>query len=311
MSYEPINILPYQPDLEPDILEIEKKAVQGSWVKLEMVRDSYISRAKVFQCHGSFLGYNENGQLVGAVIGAKVPMKINGKEFKAGFGLDLRVIPYWKNKGAGKQLTNFVMRNFFQQQNLTKNFITLKASNNPMMKIGVNMLKKFTAVDFTYLVMPSYTRVKDPLNIDKPLSFSVELLDEYNRFPGFITAFRGGLCAWHTHMMYKIKIKNIHPIARFLTWVVSMLNKKKYPTRGEEIKTATIFNLNRENIVHINEVFEHMDKCDVKFVNVICRRTDAIYTKLKPYSLFSYDHYMLADFAIEPSDQISIDVRCL
>jgi hypothetical protein len=311
MSYEPIDIMPYKPDLEPDILEIEKKAIQGTLVKLEMVRDSYISRAIVFQSHGCYLGYNNNGQLVGAVIGAKVPMKINGQEFKAGFGLDLRVIPSWKNKGAGKQLTNFVMRNFFRQHNLTRNFITMKASNNPMMKIGITLLKKYTSIDFTYLVIPAKARIQSRLNINKPISFTTELIDEFTRYSDLISSFKGGLCAWHTYQLYRIRINKIHPIARFSTMIVSMLNKKEYPSIGDEIKTATIFNLNPENINNLNEALENMDQRGVNYLNVICRKNDPVYTQLKPYSIFSYEHCLLADFPIQPSDNITIDVRCL
>jgi hypothetical protein len=311
MSYQPISIMPYNPALEPDIMAIERKVLGGPLVKMEMVRDSYISRAKVFQSYGSYVGYNEKGQLIGAIIGTKVPLKINGKEFKAGFGLDLHVLPSWKNKEACRQLTDFVVRNFFHQHNLTKNFITLKASDNPVMKLGEMQMRKYTCVDFTCLVIPTRARTNGMLTIEKPFNFSTDLMDEHSNFTELITRFKGGLCAWHTHKLYKLRIRKIHPLARISTAIVSLMNRKQYPATGDEIKTATIFNLNRENIIHINDALEYLDNNDVNYLNVICRKNDPVYTRLKTYSIFSYNNYIVADFPIRPDDKITLDVRCL
>jgi hypothetical protein len=311
MSFEPLNIMPYRPDLDADILEIEKKALQGTLVKIEMLRDSYISRASVFPAHGGYVGFNQNGKLVGAAIGAKVPLKINGKEFKAGVGLDMRVTPSWKNKGAAKQLTGFVMRNFFRPNNLTKNFITMKASNNPMMSVGLNLMKSSSVVDFTYLVIPTQTRINGVSHNKQQTSFSTELMDKHDRFPEYISAYEDGLCAWHTHKMYRLKIEKIHPIAALSTMIVSLLRKKQYPAQGDEIKTATLFNLTGKNIIHINEALDHLGKQGVNYVNVVCKKNDGTYHALKSYSIFDYNHYLMADFIISPNDTITIDVRCL
>jgi hypothetical protein len=311
MSFEPIHIIPYRPDLDADILEIEKKALQGTWVKLEMLRNHYISRAAVFQAHGGYVGFNQNGRLVGAVIGAKVPLKINGKEFEAGFGLDMRVSPSWKNKGAAKQLTSFVMRNFFRPHNLTKNFVTMKASNNPMMSVGLNLLKSSSVVDFTYLVIPTQSRINLVSHTKQQSSFTTELMDRHDRFPEYISAYKDDLYAWHTYKMYRLKIDKIHPIAALSTLIVSLVTKKKYPAQGDEIKTATLFNLTGQNIIHINEALEHLGKQGVNYVNVVCKKNDATYQALKSYSIFDYRHYLMADFTIGPADKITIDVRCL
>ncbi|HEX5668456.1 MAG TPA: hypothetical protein VFX73_06605 [Chitinophagaceae bacterium] len=311
MSFEPINIIPYRPDLDADILEIEKKALQGTLVKFEMLRDNYISRAAVFQAHGGYVGFNQYGRLVGAAIGAKVPLKINGKEFKAGFGLDMRVSPSWRNKGAAKQLTGFVMRNFFRPHNLTKNFITMKASNNPIMSVGLNLLKSSSVVDFSYLVIPTQTRINVVSHAEQQTSFTTELMDRHDRFPEYISAYKDDLYAWHTYKMYRLKIDKIHPIAALSTMIVSLLKKKKYPAQGDEIKTATLFNLTGKNIIHINEALDHLGKQGVNYVNVVCKKNDATYHALKSYAIFDYDHYLMADFTIGPNDKITIDVRCL
>jgi hypothetical protein len=303
--------MPYNSDLESDIIAIERKALGRSLVKMEMVRESYISRAKVFQLYGSYLGFNEKGQLVGAIIGTKVPLKINGKEFKAGFGLDLHVLPSWKNKEACRQLTDFIVRNFFHQHNLTKNFITLKASDYPVMRLGKMLTKNYTCVDFICLVIPTRARINDIPKIEQPTDFSTELMDDHSRFTELISRFKGGLCAWHTHKLYKLRIRKIHPLARISTSIVSLLRRKQYPTTGDEIKTATIFNLNRENIIHINDALESLDNNDVNYLNVICRKNDPVYTVLKTYSLFAYNNYIVADFPLRPNDRITLDVRCL
>lgn len=306
-----LNIKPYKPGLEKDILEVERQVMQASLVKMDVLRDSYISRAKVFQSFASYLGYNEKGKLVGAIVGTKVPIKVNGHEFKAGFGLDLLVAPSWQNKGVGTLLSNFLVRNFFHQHNLTKNFITLKASQHPGIKTGATSDNSFNCMDFTCLVIPTKARATGSLAIEKDISFSTDLLEEHGRHPELISCFTGGLCAWHTHKINKLRIRNIHPLARLSTAIMSLLTGKKYPSEGEEIKTAIIFNLNSENIRHINEALEYLDKNGVNYLNVVCRKNDHVYARLKTYSIFDHDHYLVADFPIQPTDNITIDVRCI
>jgi hypothetical protein len=311
MGQELIRIEPYRPDLEPEILAIENTAIRGSLINMEIVRDSYIRRAQVFQSYGSYLGFNEKGKLVGAIIGTKVPLKINGKEFKAGFGLDLQVLPAWNNKDTGRHLTDYLVRNFFYQHNLTKNFITLKVSHNPVMKLGESMFKKYTFVNLNCLVIPTRTRITGKLTIEKSVSFSIDLMDQHYKFPELISSFKGGLSAWHSHKLYKLRISKIHPLARIATAIVSLLSKKKYPSNGDEIKTATLFNLNRENIVHINDALDYLEKNEVNYINVACQKNDPVYTLLKTYSIFTYDNYIVADFPLRPNDKITLDVRCL
>ena len=61
----------------------------------------------------------------------------------------------------------------------------------------------------------------------------------------------------------------------------------------------------------INEVLQHLDKNEKRFLIVCCRKGDSIYNYLKPYSINTYHYYMLTDFALSIKDHLEIDVRCL
>lgn len=307
---QPINITPYHPDQDKDILKIVSSFYQSSLIKVEMVRASYISRAKQFQSYGVFTGHSENGDLVGAVSGAEAPVKINEEVFKAGFGFDLRVTPSWAGKGAEEQLSSFLVQNFCKPKNLTKNFITL-AADGPITKRSHQQTTSYSVRTFTYLVIPTGTRLAQTSFEERPINFSVDLLDKHNLFPDLVTRFENGISAWHTHKLYRLRISEIHPVARISTRIISLLRGKSYPETGDVIRTSIIFNLNRENINGLNHVLEALSKQDVNYINVICTRNDPVYNALNRYSIYSYDHCMVADFPINPEDRVTFDVRCL
>lgn len=306
----PINIFPYHPDREKDILKIVSAFYQNSLIKVEMVRASYISRAKQFQSFGVFTAHSENGDLVGAVCAAEAPVRINEKVFRAGFGFDLCVTPSWTGKGAEEQLTTYLVHKFCTPNNLTKNFITL-AAEGPIIKGLPQQATSHSVRTYTYLVIPTGTKMATISYEDRPINFSADILDEYKHFPDLVTRFENGISAWHTHKLYRLRISEIHPVARISTRIISFLRGKSYPKTGDVIRTSIIFNLDRENINGLNHVLESLAKQEVNYINVICNRNDPVYNALYRYSIYSYDHCMVADFPIAPEDRVTVDVRCL
>ncbi len=73
MGYKQLHIEPYRQALDQQLLDLEKKAMQGTMIKLEMMRNSFLSRSVVFNDYAAFTGFNDNGDLVAGGIGANVP----------------------------------------------------------------------------------------------------------------------------------------------------------------------------------------------------------------------------------------------
>ena len=165
-----------------------------------------------------------------------------------------------------------------------------------------------------YLTIPTRARVSSTLHPATASDFSVRLFDEELMPAGFHTNFGSGLGVLHTWKLYRLKIERISWLYKQGLKCLKKIYPKQYhllPKEKEVMEFGTLFNHSEQNIDKINEVLQHLDKNEKRFLIVCCRKGDSIYNYLKPYSINTYHYYMLTDFALSIKDHLEIDVRCL
>ena len=110
------RIIPYHPDYEASLLDLERASPQGKHIQLEMLRDHFLDRSEVFDEFGIFLALSKNGDLLGVIAGSTVSLDWNGKRERVGFVYDLRVTPSFRRKGIAKSLGRYLTWSTFLGQ---------------------------------------------------------------------------------------------------------------------------------------------------------------------------------------------------
>jgi hypothetical protein len=95
------HIIPYRPEYDAPLLELESASPQGRRIRLEMLRDHFLARSEVFEEFGVFLALSGNGDLLGVIAGSAVILERNRKREKVGFVYDLRVAPPFRRRLLG------------------------------------------------------------------------------------------------------------------------------------------------------------------------------------------------------------------
>ncbi len=139
----------------------------------------------------------------------------------------------------------------------------------------------------------------------------MKLLGKNNSVDQHISEFKNGLCVWHTHDLYRLKIRKIHPLIQFGSWFLENIKKIRVPHEGEIVSFACLYNNNTENIHLIDEVLTFLKSIKVNTLVVCCKKNDLMWKALKPFAIHSMPSYILADFPIHHDDTVTIDVRCL
>ena len=107
------RIVPYHPDFEESLLDLERASPQGKYIQLEMLRTHFLDRSKVFDEFGIFLALSEERDLLGVVAGSAVNLIWNGKRERVGFVYDLRVAPHFRRKGIARSLGRYLKQEYF------------------------------------------------------------------------------------------------------------------------------------------------------------------------------------------------------
>jgi hypothetical protein len=192
--------------------------------------------------------------------------------------------------------------------------MTAKKVNTPVYKMVSRTIDNSTHYPFVYLVLPAHSRIR--LNNGRNFSqqFKVGLFEEEKLCPSYFTQFNSGLGCFYTNKMYHLRVHKLDWKLNAALRILKIVYPKKYctiPGRNENIFSATLYNQSIENINGINEVLRHIESKGLSQLMVCCQRDDAIYRSLKKYAISIYDYTLKADFKIDSSDRVGIDVRCL
>ncbi|HZG24813.1 MAG TPA: hypothetical protein VEZ17_09555 [Chitinophagaceae bacterium] len=308
-----IELIPYHPTYDSAIADLENKVVQGKGIQLKILKNHFLDRSLVFLKTFPCLALNENHEVIGTAVGAGTKLLINGKAYMAGFVLDVKIQLSYRHKGIGMQFAKH-QKEWFTREGWEKNFTTIKLSNAPVIKLSAKAIGNIWLTPFVYLTIPSSAQIPSTPRSSGINSFSVRLFDKERLPSGYYTTFPGGLGVFHTWKLYRLKIEKLSWLYRQGLECIKMISPKRYavlPKEKEVMEFATLFNHSNENVGSINEVIQHLQATDKKFLLVCCRKGDSVYKHLKKYSINTYPYYMLTDFALSCKDDLAIDVRCL
>lgn len=309
------RIIPYHPDYEASLLDLERASPQGKHIQLEMLRDDFLSRSVVFDEFGVFLALSENEDLLGVAAGSAVILEWNGKDERVGFVYDLRVAPRFRRKGIANSLGRYLTREYFKSLGIKRHVTTVKASNRPAAKALQSALGITHHYPFSYLTIPTgmrITKITHPSSdsrfrvsgFEVPESVAVEWV--YRHPDGNPALFR-------TDLAYRVRAISIAPWLNFGMRTLERFKGAdwKLPRLGEEVRFAIAFDLCTENFHLLNDLFEHLQQLGIQYFVVCCLRGDYYYRNLRRLAINSLGYRVLANFPLQPSDSLTLDVRCL
>ena len=259
------------------------------------------------------IALTEDYKVIATAVGAQTKLEINGKISEAGFVFDAKVHLSYRRKGIGMRLAKY-QKDLFSKEGFEKNFTTLKLSNAPVIKVSAKAIGNIWLTPFVYLTIPTSIKIPSTLRSPAANNFSVRLFDKEKLPAGYHTNFPSGLGVLHTWKLYRLKIEKISWLYKQGLKCLRKISPNQYnllPKEKEVMEFATLFNHSEKNIGSINEVLQHLEAKEKKFLLVCCRNGDSIYNHLKRYSINTYHYYILTDFALSVKDELAIDVRCL
>lgn len=307
------DIIPYSEEFNYHLLRFEKGIVQGGQIQLEIVKEHFLSRAAVFTDFQAFVAVDAQKNVIGTAIGAKTTIEINEEQRQAGFGFDAKVSADHRNKGLGRKLAGEMYRQFFKPNGLSENYMTAKLNNAAVLKMISGILSSIWIYDFTYLTIPSSARM-EPGAFSTSDNFGVRLFDSQNVAGPYCTLFENGLGYFHSYKMYQLKIKKVKFAYRAGLWFLKKYDPVRYqnmPGEGGLMSFATLYNHSVQNLNSLNLVLEDLERRDIGFLLVCCKKGGAVYKSLNNISINSYDYHIVADFPLKDTDCVNIDVRCL
>lgn len=307
------HIVPYSPEHEPALLQLERNAVQGRFIQLEMLRDSYLSRSEVFEKHQAYLSLNENEQVMGVLAVAVTPLWQNGMEKQVGVCFDVRVAPAFRGHGLTKKMGLHANEAFYKKHDVAGLFLTLKAGNDAVYKSAKILGVELYLYPFVYLTVPTWQRIGERKATSTQHKFQVRLLPNPAQDGKFYQLFEGGMGIWHTHRMYRLRIRRLYPLLKWGQRLLNLFRKKdrQLPSEGNELRFASLFGCTPENAEKLDEVLANLQAQGIGYLSVCCAEGDFLHELFKPLSINAYPYLLLSTFPTKPEDEIGMDVRCL
>ena len=310
-----LDIVSYESKYDEALAELEKNIVQGRYVQLGIIKSHFLDRTVVFNKFLALLAVDRDDKPVATCIGARTTIGVNGNRYAAGVGYEVKVSREYRNKGVGKMLTRAIYKSFFRPEGLARNFTTLKKANVPIVRLLSKVLPGMWLYEFVYLTIPSQATLKDETgNQGTQQLLTVGLFDTGELQPAYYCKKVSGLAYLNTYMLYQLKIIRVGPLFKGGLWLLKKITPRKYnrlPQAGMPMKFATLYNHTVDNIGCLNEVLGDLQKKNIDYLMVCCRRNDSIFNSLKKLSINTYPYYLLTDFPVADKDEIELDVRCL
>ena len=310
-----IDIVSYENKYDDQIRVLEQDAIQGKAIQLEIIKKDFLDRAAVFERYLPLLALDAKGVPIATCIGARTKMIVNGNQFDSGVGFEVKVSRAIRNKGVGRLLAKSTYKRFFKPEGLTKNFITLKKSNIPVIRLVAKTISHLWLYDFVYLTIPAKFRLSNfSAGNNKKKLFSTTLFDPGELPASYYTLLDNNLGYFHTYKMYQLRIRRIslwYKLGIEIMKRVQPIRYRSLPQIMKPFRFATLFNHHAENIQGINLVLEQLENTGIDYLMVCCRKNDSIYGMLNPLSINTYGYHILSDFPVSQKDEVTIDVRCL
>ncbi|WP_299700371.1 GNAT family N-acetyltransferase [uncultured Pontibacter sp.] len=307
------RIIPYRLEHEQALLEIERQSPQGFMVKLEILRDHFLSRAALFDDYAAYVVLGPDDQVLAGGVGAQVPMLINGELHQTGFGFDVLVDPAVRNRGIGRDLATCVRKRFFEPKGLKPQFTTLRAGNLTMLHLLSKSYRDTYLYEFLYLTFPTARTLRvENTAIGEPI-FGASLLSDSENLNNYHEVTESGIGLWHTHQVFQLKVKSVSPVLSGGLWLGNrFIRTNKYvPLVGSVLKTTTIFNLTQDNIHTLPEVSLQLYQQGINYMQICCQPNDAVYHALQKSALNAFSHYIVSTQELNPDEPLKLDVRCL
>lgn len=300
----------YAPEHEPALIRIEKEAAQGKLVKLEMERDSFLSRSTVFDNWQIAVALNEGNVPIGAIGGTIIPFQVGEKVWTTGMYYDARMSEAYRKKGIGGRLVLFMKENYFSKNGVNHLITTAKVGNVPITK-GSKILQADCKIYlFEYLTIPTSVRLKQFKPTQEACLFLPTLFDQ--RDSASYIDLENGMKIWPTYDMYTLKIGHIHPLAKMGLTLAGIVNKgyRQY-RQGTTLNFATLFDYAYDALKSINETLAYLESKQIGYLNICCKKGDPVYRLLQPISISRYPYFIISTFDFDENEKVAIDVRCL
>ena len=282
---------------------------QYLWVNW-LERDSFLSRSTVFENWEIVVALNEDHTPIGAIGGTIIPFQVGEKRWNTGMYYDARMRKAYRRRGIGSQLVLYMKEHFFHKNDVTNLMTTAKVGNVPITKGSKILHEDCKIYLFEYLTIPTSARLKKFVpTIDDGL-FYPTLFDDQDA--SYWTDLQNGIKIYHTHMMYTLRIGQIHPVAKAGLAVAGLIKRdyRKY-REGTALNFATLFDYRYDALRNINETLAYLEQHQVNYLNICCRKGDPVYRLLRPMSLNRYPYFILSTFDFEDDEAVNIDVRVL
>ncbi|GAB3955497.1 hypothetical protein GCM10028805_43220 [Spirosoma harenae] len=308
------GILPYAPAFEADLLALERACPQGSrMLQMVMERPQFITRSAVFDRYDQ-LTYWINNRLVSVSACAETRINLNGEPRQIGFHYDARTHPDFRNRGLQGLLTRRLLTEFSQPTGLTQTIVTFKANNLATLLLGKKEGGK-SLYNFTYLTVPTRSKISSPAvdQLRNAPFFSTDLLSGQEKLREYYTRYIGTLGVWHLEKVYQLRVVHLASWLRIVKKFVSGFGQQhtRIPSEGQTLRMRLLMGFQAEHATVLNDLLADMAQQGIDYLLVATHPNDGLYHWLRPYAIDTTNYSLLADFAVQPTDQLTLDVRCL
>jgi GNAT superfamily N-acetyltransferase len=306
------EIVPYQKRYEPELRQLEIGSPQGKWIRFELIKDRFLSRAAVFGQYAGYLAIAHGDRVIGASASSIVDIGVNGRSLTVGHVFDVKVSPRFRNRGIAKAMLRHIRDHFFYPNGVTDLIATTSAANNIMTRNGLwgGPIYQYA---FVYLTVPACRRLVHFSKGTTPPRLQIHLGGDKQQLSEYVERYTGHLGLWKTFATYRMKLNKVHPLLRWgaIARNVLRLDRKPVPDSGDVLSFGTLFDLSSTNLTMTNEALSDLEDMNADFLWVCCTHRDWVYRLIKPLAIQTQPYLLLATFPLKLSDRLSIDVRCL
>ena len=309
-----MRILPFAPEHEAALLQLERESPQGKRIKLEMVRDRLLDRSRVFDDFQLYLVVSDENVLAGMMAAAITEIEHDGDRMPAGFCYDLRVKPEFRRQGYSKKMGAHVVEHFFRPRGIGRYFFTMKKTNLAVLKATQSVLGLAYAYPFRYLTIPASTIVRHRGSGLKSMPhFGVTVSRPDDLPEGWYHAVDDATGLFDTYRMYQIKVSRIGALMKCGMSLVEWLRGQSgaFPRENEVMRFAALCHSRVPSVDTMNRLLRGLKKDDVRFLIVACQKKDPVDRLLGRAAINALDYLLVSNFRLQPDDHFRIDVRCL
>ncbi len=309
-----MQIVPYTPDREADLIALERESPQGKHIRLEMVRERLLDRSRVFDDYELFVIHTDDNRLVGMAAAAITEMEHNSNRIPVGFCYDLRIRPEFRRRGYAKMMGAHVIRHFFEPRGVDRYFLTMKKTNTAVLRSAQSVLNLAYTYPFRYLTLPTSAQIRRRTTGSTSNPPFTVLVSRPDGIPdGWYGSLDGTAGLFQTHRMYRIKVVHVsRPVKigiRVAEWFKGATGA--LPRQDEVMSFTTLCHSHVPSSQTVNRALRESREAGVGYLIVVCQKHDPVHRMLKPLAINALDYLVVSNFPMQPDDGVGIDVRCL